>query len=73
MIESDRIKFIVARDGTDTAIVWVRRTMQSYRSSVLNKKHFASSRHYRRGFIESYLSFKQWLALSEPNLHGMKK
>ncbi|HCE10250.1 MAG TPA: hypothetical protein DIT28_02810 [Oxalobacteraceae bacterium] len=62
MNEAARIAFLVDRDGTAAANEWVRRTLRIYRSSVLNRAHFASSREYRRGFIESYLSFKRWLA-----------
>ncbi|MEO8600378.1 MAG: hypothetical protein ABI656_11170 [bacterium] len=61
MDEVSRITFLIDRDGIDSAIEWVRRTLRIYRSSVLNRKHFASSHGYRRRFIESYLSFKRWL------------
>lgn len=56
-----RITFLIDRDGINSAIEWVRRTLRIYRSCVLNRKHFASSHEYRRRFIESYLSFKRWL------------
>lgn len=65
MSEATRIAFLVDRDGITSAAEWVNRTMEIYRSSVLNRAHFASSREYRRGFIESYLSFKRWLALNK--------
>lgn len=65
MDESMRIAFLVDRDGIASATEWVCRTIGIYRTSVLNRTHFASSREYRRSFIESYLSFKRWLALNE--------
>lgn len=65
MNEAPRIAFLVERDGIAAAVEWVRRTLRIYRSSVLNRTHFARSGSYRRGFIESYLSFKHWLAQQE--------
>ncbi len=65
MSEKARIAFLVERDGRDVAIQWVRRTLRIYRASVLGRGHFASSPAYRRGFIESYLGFKEWLAQQE--------
>lgn len=65
MSEVPRIIFLIDRDGVNSAIEWVRRTLCIYRSSVLNHKHFASSHEYRRRFIESYLSFKHWLKQQE--------
>ena len=62
MSEMPRIIFLVERDGIVAAVAWVKRTLQIYRSSVINRSHFASRRGYRRGFIESYLGFKHWLA-----------
>lgn len=62
MKEMLRIDFLVERDGIVAAIAWVKRTLHIYRSSVINHSHFAGTREYRRGFIESYLGFKHWLA-----------
>jgi hypothetical protein len=62
MDEAARIAFLVERDGTAAAAEWVWRTLRIYRSSVLNHHHYASTHEYRRGFIESYLGFKHWLA-----------
>lgn len=59
--EGDRIRFLLHRDGVESTIAWVRRTLRSYRAAVLDKRHFASSRPYRRGFIKSYCEFKRWL------------
>jgi len=61
-VEQVRIDFLVQRDGVDSAVEWVRRTMRIYRQAVLNKRHFASTPDYRPKFIASYCSFKAWLA-----------
>jgi len=61
-VEQERIDFLVRRDGVDSAIEWVRRTMRIYRQAVLNKRHHASMPDYRPRFIVSYCTFKAWLA-----------
>ncbi|MCC6536814.1 MAG: hypothetical protein IT162_04645 [Bryobacterales bacterium] len=61
-VEQGRIDFLIQRDGVDSAVEWVRRTMQIYRQAVLNKQHFASAPGYRPKFIASYYAFKAWLA-----------
>ena len=65
--ENTRIKFLIERDGLEATREWVARTMQTYRRAVLDRGdinkhgHFASTRAFRRQFIESYLSFKRFL------------
>jgi len=61
-VEQERIDFLVRRDGTASAIVWVRRTMRIYRRAVLDKRHHASVPGFRHRFIVSYRTFKTWLA-----------
>lgn len=39
---------------------FAKRTMQIYRRAVLNKNHYASTRTFRKGFIQSYLDFKRY-------------
>ncbi len=60
--EEDRIQFLLQRDGFETTVAWVRRTLRIYRGAVLDKSHYASTDGYRSGFIESYCDFKRWLA-----------
>jgi len=65
--EKSRIEFLIKRDGLEATKKWVAQTMQTYRRAVLDKgdinKHgnVASTRAYRRKYIESYLSFKRFL------------
>lgn len=68
MCERKRIKFIKCRDGTEEAQYFAKRTMGLYRAAVLKSSkrgfanpHHASLKEYRRGFINSYLSFKRYL------------
>jgi hypothetical protein len=69
MIEEERLTFIAKRDGIDGAVDFARRAMSQYRIAVLNsrkrgsvKPSHASLPEYRRGFIESYLAFKKYIA-----------
>ena len=69
MAEEQRLAFVQARDGVPGAVAFARQTMMIYRTSVLrsrkrgiDKPHFASLPEYRRGFIESYLAFKDYAA-----------
>jgi hypothetical protein len=61
--ETNRIAFLLDRDGEQATINWVKRTLPIYRSAVLNPAHFASSVTYRRGFLSSCVQFRQWLVL----------
>lgn len=58
--EQQRLAFLTARDGLPAAKQWARRTAAIYRTAVLDKQHYASSRVYRRTFIESYLQLKKF-------------
>jgi hypothetical protein len=63
--ETARLAFIEQRDGKQAASEFARRTMAIYRTAVLCSRkrgkvpHHASLPEYRRGFIESYLAFKE--------------
>lgn len=61
MSEERRITFLLARDGPEQTIDWVRRTMRIYRRAVLDESHFAGKDEWRRKFIEGYCEFKRWL------------
>jgi len=60
--ECSRIEFLLMRDGPAATLIWDRRTLAIYRRTVLNRKHFAYTPPYRKKFIASYLSFRQWLS-----------
>jgi len=61
-IEADRIALLVARDGEEATIAWVKRTLAIYRRAVLDPAHFASLPEYRREFLASCADFRRWLA-----------
>ena len=62
MSEERRIRFLVERDGMESTVAWVDRTMRIYRRAALDRHHHASADEYRRKFIEAYCEFKRWLA-----------
>lgn len=69
MAEEQRLAFVEQRDGKQAAIAFARQGMQVYRTCVLRSRkrgfdrpHHASFPEYRRGFIESYLAFKGYVA-----------
>ena len=65
-IERERLSFLIDRDGFKETKEWAARTMRIYRKAVLkngndgSNPHFASSREYRRKFIEAYLHLKRF-------------
>ena len=61
-VETGRIVFLLARDGNDATVAWVRRTLAAYRRAVLDPGHFASAPGYRRLFLASCAGFRSWLA-----------
>lgn len=60
--EASRIAFLLQRDGAMATLIWLRRTLAIYRSAVMDRKHFAHTRDYRRKFIASIVDFRRWLA-----------
>ena len=72
MAEEERLSFLESRDGVAGALNFSIRTMRQYRTAVLNsrkrgsvKPSHASLPEYRRGFIESYLAFKRYIAVHQ--------
>lgn len=73
-IETNRLNFVVNRDGLSNAVLFAKQSIQMYRTSVLLSRkrgytnpHHASLPHYRRGFIESYCAFKRFVAQNDGN------
>lgn len=59
--ERERFDFLIKRDGLDAALYFVQRTYKSYRKAVLNPAHFASSRNYKRCFIQACTELRRIL------------
>ena len=58
-IETERLMFMINRDGLEEAVRFAVQTRNIYRTAVVKKK---VSREMRRTYIESYLCFKQFVA-----------
>ncbi len=69
--EWNRIRFLIERDGLESALEWCRNTMKIYRTAVLDrgninrKPHYASCREFKKNFILSYIDFKKFIAQHE--------
>lgn len=72
--ESQRLRFLISRDGVDGAVAFALQTLRIYRQSVLkngrhNRQfHFASTREYRRKFIEAYCHFKRFYFFAQAGM-----
>lgn len=66
-VEWNRILFVQERDGMDASREFVKRTYAKYRECLRldgkrgRKFHHASLPQYRRGFVESCLTFREYL------------
>lgn len=59
--ELNRIAFVLERDGEDESLLWAIRSMKNYRRAVLNKKHFASTRTWKKRYIAGYIELKRFV------------
>lgn len=60
--ESERIAFLVRRDGHDATRKWVERTSGLYRQALAQPHHYASMSPYRPLFERAVREFEEWLA-----------
>ncbi|MCI0400939.1 MAG: hypothetical protein L0Y67_06190 [Gammaproteobacteria bacterium] len=63
--ETDRIGFVVERDGIEGAREWVKCTLQIYRSAIDNPKSHASKPEYRAQFEDAIRELEAWLLGSD--------
>jgi hypothetical protein len=59
--EAQRIRLVVERDGLDTAVEWVHRTLQIYTQALDDPANFARTAEYRPRFEQSIREFETWL------------
>ena len=59
--EAGRIRLIVERDGLDSAVQWVHRTLQIYAQALDDPANFARAAEYRPRFEQSIREFEAWL------------
>lgn len=59
--ESDRIAFLLRRDGPEKTRQWVERTAAIYREALAHREHYASGPAYRPLFERAVREFEEWL------------
>lgn len=59
--ESERIAFLLRRDGHEATREWVGRTAGLYRHALERHGHFASDPLYRPLFEKAVREFEEWL------------
>lgn len=62
--ESDRIEFLLGRDGYEATRTWVERTLDIYRQAVRVRGARADA-YYGPLFEKSIAEFEEWLAHNE--------
>lgn len=60
--ESERIEFLLRRDGFATTREWVAQTLAIYRKAMADPTHYASIPFYRPRFERAVREFEEWLA-----------
>lgn len=60
--ESERIEFLLKRDGFAATRAWVERTLTIYRQALRDPKHYANDPSYRPLFERAVGEFEEWLA-----------
>jgi hypothetical protein len=62
--ESQRIGFLLRRDGYQETRKWVERTAGVYRDALGHTNHYAADPAYRPLFEKAAREFEEWLASS---------
>ena len=60
--ESERIEFLLKRDGPEATRAWVQRTLAIYRAAVRYPASHTADSLYRLRFEQAIREFEQWLA-----------
>ena len=66
IVEKERLKFLINRDGIDDACLFAHQTMTSYRRYILRSN---SNKQSKQPFIDSYRAFKQFIRLYEEHFN----
>lgn len=60
--ESERIEFLLQRDGLEATRAWVERTLTIYRQALADPRNYANDPSYKPLFEQAVREFEQWLA-----------
>ncbi|HWF97648.1 MAG TPA: hypothetical protein VN691_00545, partial [Steroidobacteraceae bacterium] len=59
--ESERIEFLLRRDGHEATRKWVERTLGLYRAEIGRRGSYATDATYRPRFEKAIREFEEWL------------
>lgn len=60
--ESERIAFLLERDGLEATRAWVERTIAIYRRALADPKHYANDSSYKPRFERAVRELEEWLS-----------
>ena len=60
--ESERIEFLLKRDGPEATRAWVQRTLAIYRDALRQPASHITDSLYRLRFEQAIREFEEWLA-----------
>ena len=60
--ESERIEFLLKRDGPKATRAWVERTLTIYRQALADPRNYANDPSYQPLFERAVREFEEWLA-----------
>lgn len=66
--ESQRIDFLLRRDGYEATRKWVERTIGLYRAEIGPRGSYATDATYRPRFEKAIREFEEWLGLAHEQL-----
>ena len=64
--ESERIEFLLRRDGLEATRSWVKRTLTIYRQALADPRNYANDPSYKPRFERAVWEFEQWLLGQRP-------
>ena len=64
--ESERIEFLLARDGPEATRAWVERTLRIYRRALADPRNYANDPSYKPLFERAVREFEEWLGTKSP-------
>ncbi len=66
--ESERIQFLLRRDGYEASRAWVECTLNTYREALERRGSYVADATYRPLFEKSVREFQEWLISSSPRV-----
>jgi hypothetical protein len=70
--ESERIEFLLRRDGLEATCAWVGRTLTMYRKELSRPGSYARDATYRPRFERAVREFDDWLAVVMPQAESFR-